>query len=65
MSKESKPGLSSFYLGKYYSQIKNNKNAKFHFNKALDTLTDSENIKKAKKLLKQIEKQKKSSSKTN
>jgi tetratricopeptide (TPR) repeat protein len=64
MSQERKPGLSSFYLGKYYSQIKNNKNAKFHLNKALDRLTDTKYIKKTEELLKQVSKKKKSTAKT-
>ena len=61
MSQEKREGFSHFYLGQYYSKIKKYKNAKFHFNKALDTLDDSKLIKEAEKLLKQISKQEKSS----
>ncbi|MCP4670599.1 MAG: M48 family metalloprotease [Desulfobacula sp.] len=59
MSQQKQPSLSSFYLGQYYYTIKNYKNAKFHFTKALDTLDDADLIKRSKKLLKQIAKQKK------
>jgi len=62
MSLEKKQGLSHFYLGQYYLKIRNYKNAKFHFNKALDSLDDSKFIQKTEKFLKQIVKQKKSSS---
>ncbi len=58
MSQQKQPALSSFYLGQYYFKIKNYKNSKFHFTKALDTLDDSEFIKKTEKLLKQIAEQK-------
>ena len=61
MSQEKREGFSHFYLGQYYSKIKKYKNAKLHFNKALDILNDSELIKKTEKLLKQISKQEKSS----
>ena len=61
MSQEKREGFSHFYLGQYYSKIKKYKNAKLHFNKALDILDDSELIKKTEKLLKQISKQEKSS----
>ncbi len=60
MSLEKQPGLSHYYLGQYYYKIKNNKNSKFHFTKAIDTLDDPELIKKSKKLLQQIAEQKKS-----
>jgi beta-barrel assembly-enhancing protease len=54
MSQEEKPALSSFYLGQYYFKIKNYKNAKFHFNKALKTLKEPDLIKTSKSFLKQI-----------
>ena len=54
MSQEKRGGFSHFYLGQYYSKIKQYKNAKFHFNKALDTLDDSEYIKKTETLLIEI-----------
>ena len=56
MSLEKKPGLSHYYLGLYYSEINNNKNAVLHFNKALETLTEEPDIKKAKTLLKKLTK---------
>ncbi len=56
MSQEKRGGFSHFYLGQYYSKIKNYKNAKFHFNKALDTLDDSAFIKKTETLLAEISK---------
>ncbi len=60
MSQQKQPALSSFYLGQYYFKIKHYKNSKFHLTKALDTLDDSEFIKKSENLLKQITEQKKS-----
>ena len=51
MLKENNSGFSSFYLGQYYYQIKNYKNAKFHFTKALKTLKNPDLIKKSKKFL--------------
>jgi len=55
-SLEKKPGLSHYYLGIYYAEISSNKTAIVHLNKALDKLGDEAKIKKAKKLLKQLEK---------
>ncbi len=56
MSQEKRRGFSHYYLGQYYYKIKKYKNAKFHFNKALDTLDDSEFIKKTETLLTEISK---------
>ncbi|MCK5348584.1 MAG: M48 family metalloprotease, partial [Desulfobacula sp.] len=57
MSLEKNPGLSHYYLGVYYAEIKNNKNAIIHLNKALGTLRNETEIKKAKKLLDRLKKQ--------
>jgi beta-barrel assembly-enhancing protease len=64
MSLEKQPGLSHYYLGQYYSKIKNDKNAKFHFTKALDALDDPDLIKKTEKFLKQIAERKKPAAQT-
>lgn len=54
MSLEKKRGLSHYYLGVYYSEINNKKNAFIHLNKALDQLRDETKIKKAEQLLDQL-----------
>jgi len=56
MSLEKKQGLSHYYLGIYYSEINNNKNAVVHLNKAMDQLRDETKIKKTKELLDRIKK---------
>ena len=56
MSQEKRRGFSHYYLGQYYYKIKKYKNAKLHFNKALETLDDSEFIKKTETLLTEIPK---------
>jgi predicted Zn-dependent protease len=57
MSLEKKTGLSHYYLGIYYSKIKNNKTARVHLKKSLDTLKDEAKIKEVKNLLDQLKKQ--------
>ena len=57
LSLEKNPGLSHYYLGVYYSKINNDKTAIIHLNKALDTLKDAAEIKKAEKLLDRLKKQ--------
>jgi len=51
-----KNGLSHYYLGLYYYEIKNIKNGCFHFKKSLKLLNDLEKIKKVNKLLKKCKK---------
>ncbi len=54
MSLENRPGLSHYYLGLYYTEINNHKNAVLHLNKALESLSDEKLIKKAKALLEEL-----------
>lgn len=56
-SLEKNQGLSSYNLGLYYAQIKREKTAVLHLKKALDTLEDGPEKKRAEKLLKQLKKQ--------
>ncbi len=51
-------GLSHYYLGIYYTQIYNTKNASFHFKKAIESLTDTEKLKNAKERLEKMKKSK-------
>lgn len=51
ISLEKNSGLSHYYLGVYYYRIKNYKTAIVHLKKSLDTLSNKEDIKKAKNLL--------------
>ncbi|MCK5541928.1 MAG: M48 family metalloprotease [Desulfobacterales bacterium] len=53
-SKENNPGLKHFYLGHYYFRIKNNKNARTHLIKALETLSDDKKVEEANSILKEI-----------
>ncbi len=55
-SERNKQGLSHYYLGLYYHEIRDFLNERFHLKKSLKTLSDSEKIKKARKLLKQLKK---------
>ncbi|SDU05605.1 M48 family metallopeptidase [Desulfobacula phenolica] len=57
LSLEKKKGLSHYYLGLYYAEINNNKTAIIHLNKALEHLTDKDDIKKAKDRLHQLKKE--------
>ncbi|MCP3876001.1 MAG: M48 family metalloprotease [Desulfobacteraceae bacterium] len=57
MSLEKKPGLSHYYLGLYYSELNNNKNAILHLNKALETLSKKQDIIKAKTVLEKLTKE--------
>ncbi|MBF0201081.1 MAG: M48 family metalloprotease [Desulfamplus sp.] len=51
--------LSHYYLGLYYHGIKNIKNARFHLEKSLETLSDQEIKQRAQELLKSISMEKK------
>ncbi len=53
---EKNQGLSAYNLGLYYSQIKNNKAARVHLKRAMDSLTDESKKKHAKELLDQLDK---------
>ncbi len=55
-SERNKQGLSHYYLGLYYHGIRDFFNERFHLKKSLKMLSDSEKIKKARKLLKQLKK---------
>ncbi len=55
-SEKNKQGLSHYYLGLYYHEIRDFLNERFHLKKSLKTLTDPEKIKKARNLLKQLKK---------
>jgi predicted Zn-dependent protease len=57
-SKESNPGLKHYYLGYYYFEVKNNKNARTHLTKALETLSNKQKIEKAKSILKELKEKK-------
>jgi len=56
LSIQKKQGLSHYYLGLYYSKINNPPAAVIHLKKALDTLKDKSDIKKAEILLRKLEK---------
>ena len=56
LSIQKKQGLSHYYLGLYYSKINNPPAAIIHLKKALDTLKDKSDIKKAEILLRKLEK---------
>jgi uncharacterized protein HemY len=47
-------GEAHYYLGTYYKYERKYSNAVFHFKKALDYLTDSEKIKRTKKILEKL-----------
>ncbi len=53
---EKNPGLSSYNLGLYYSQIRNDQAARVHLKRAVDSLTDEGKKKHAKELLDQLNK---------
>ncbi|MCD4743099.1 MAG: M48 family metalloprotease [Desulfobacteraceae bacterium] len=53
-SKENNPGLKHYYLGYYYFEIKNKKNARTHLTKALETLSNKQKIEKANEILNEI-----------
>jgi len=57
-SNEKNPSLTHYYLGHYYAQIKDTKNADIHFRRSLETLTDKQKIEKANSLLKELKKKK-------
>lgn len=46
----------NYYLGLYNHHIRNYRNALFHFNKAVGSLKDPEKLKKAKEIIREIEK---------
>lgn len=52
--------LSHYYLGLYYYYEKNMKNARFHLEKSLETLSDNEKSKRANDILSAIDPKKKS-----
>ena len=54
-------GEPNYYLGLYNHEITNYPNAEFHLKKAIETLKDPEKIEHAKKLLKEVRKQRRSS----
>jgi predicted Zn-dependent protease len=56
---EGKQGLSHFYLGIYYHKITDGKNALFHLEKSLPDLIDPDRIEKARKIISELKKQKK------
>ncbi len=53
-SRENNPGLKHYFLGQYYFEIKNNKNARTHLIKALETLSNKKQVEKANLILKEI-----------
>jgi predicted Zn-dependent protease len=53
-SKENNPGLTHYFLGNYYFQIKNKKNAIMHLQQALETITDKQKIEKTESILKEL-----------
>ena len=55
-SKEKNPSLTHYFLGHYYFEIKNYKNARTHLEKSIEDLSDEQKIKKAKSMLKEIKK---------
>jgi predicted Zn-dependent protease len=57
LSLENKKGLSHYYLGLYYAEIDTPKTAIVHLNKALNDLTDDDDIKKATQLLDRLKKE--------
>lgn len=59
MTREQNQGLSHFYLGQYYYRLKNIKNAKVHFNRALNTIDSEDYRKKTQEMLKKIADQEK------
>jgi tetratricopeptide (TPR) repeat protein len=57
LSLENKKGLSHYYLGLYYTEIDTHKTAIVHLNKALNDLTNDDDIKKATQLLDRLKKE--------
>ncbi len=55
-SEKNKQGLSHYYLGLYYHEIKEPLNELFHLKQSLKTLKDPEKIKNANELLKKLKK---------
>ena len=53
-SKENNPGLMHYYLGQYYFQLRNNKNAVMHLTKAVETMINKTKIEKANSILKEL-----------
>ncbi len=51
MAQRGKTGLSHYYLGIYYQEIREQKNAERHLNKALETLSDPDKKKEIKERL--------------
>ncbi len=51
MSLRQKPGLSHYYLGIYYSETGNERNALTHLTKAMETMEDREKMDQVKKLI--------------
>jgi len=54
MSIQNKPDFSHYYLGLYYSETGNTKNAITHLKKAMESLSDTEKFNHAKDLLEKI-----------
>lgn len=59
MSRQQKLPVSSYYLGTYYADTNDIKNAEFHLKRAIDTLEDKKLKEKAIEKLKEIQKKKK------
>ena len=57
-SKHNNPGLMHYYLGQYYFQIRNNKNATMHLTKAVETMINKQKIETANAILKELKEQK-------
>lgn len=57
--KEGQQGLSHYYLGLYYHEINDGKNALFHLEKSLPDLMDPDRIDKARKIISELKKKKK------
>ncbi|SLM27676.1 TPR domain family protein [Desulfamplus magnetovallimortis] len=53
------PAISHYFLGLYYYEMKNMKNARFHLEKSIENLDDKEKRSEAEKILGKIIKQKK------
>ncbi|MCP4020211.1 MAG: M48 family metalloprotease [Desulfobacteraceae bacterium] len=62
MAQEKQKGLSHYYLGIYYYEIKNSKNARIHLNQALKTVKDPKKFKRAEELLQILSEEKRNSS---
>ncbi len=57
MSIRNKPDLSHYYLGLFYSDTGNTKNAITHLTKAMESLSDTEKFNRAKELLEKLVKE--------